>query len=219
MAGIVSSASRFIPIPFVDDVIRDRCQRYVVAKTLVAHGAEGHWDQVRPYIDADAGCLAGCLAQVAKAPLKLLMFPIRKVVSVLTSVRGVPLEITRMVLLGRTLDRRLKNDGVPSAAEAAQMRVAFDAAFARMDLHAIKAVINDALNQIGDWKGAAIDASREVLGSPDDSKVPDLSTDAIANLPKVEADAIHVDQALHSPDVLQLFAEFDARFDSELANL
>ena len=212
MAGIMSSASRFIPVPFVDDVIRDRCQRYAVAKTLAAHGVQEHLDQVRPYIDSNAGCLAGCLGTVAKAPLKLLLFPIRKIVSVLTSVRGVPLEITRMVLLGRTLDRILQTGDVPTETEARKMRVAFDTAFARIDFRAVKAAINDSLDQLGGWKDAAIAAAREVLGAGDKG---DLATDPIAGSAKIEESAQQVDQAMNDPATLRLFAEFDARFDSE----
>jgi len=219
MAGIVSSATRFIPVPFVDDVIRNRCRRYVVAKTLAAHGAESHIQQLRPYIDSDAGWLAFGLAIVTKVPLKLLLFPVRKIVSVLTSVRGVPLEITRMVLLGRTLDRILRTGDVPTAAQAMHMRIAFEAAFARMDFRTIKAAINDSLEQVGDWKDAAITAARRLLGSSGDPETADLSNDPIATSPQVTVGAKKIDLAMKEPATLQLFDEFDSRFNSEFAKL
>ncbi|WP_231744069.1 hypothetical protein [Stieleria neptunia] len=202
----------------MDDVIRDRCQRYVVAKTLAAHDAQSCLDQVRPYFGSSAGCVSGCLAMIAKASLKLLLFPIRKVVRVLTSVRGVPLEITRMVLLGRTLDRKLQSGEVPTTAEAERMRVAFEAAFARMDFRAVKAVVNDSLNQVGGWKDAAIAVARDVLDTTADPDKRDLAADPIENAPQVEEGAKRVDEAMHDPAMLQLFADFDQRFDSEYAN-
>jgi len=219
MAGIVSSASRFMPVPFVDDVIRDRCRRYVVAKTLSAYGAESHIQQMRSYIDSDAGWLAGSLATVTKAPLKLLLFPVRKIVSVLTSVRGVPLEITRMVLLGRTLDRILRTGEVPTAAQASRMRIAFEAAFARMDFRTLKAAINDSLVQVGDWKDAAIGAARTLLGSSGNPESQNLTNHPIATFPKVKVGAKKIDLVMNEPATLKLFDEFDSRFDSELAKL
>lgn len=105
VAGIVSSSSRFIPVPFIDDIVRDQCRRYVVSRTLAAHDQRNSMGVLKPFYANEGGCIAGCLGQLAMAPLKLLLFPIRKVIALVTSVRGVPLEIMRMVLLGRTLDR------------------------------------------------------------------------------------------------------------------
>ena len=81
VAGIVSASSRFIPIPFVDDVVRDQCRRYVVSRTLAAHETELTTKDLKPFYDGGGGCLGGCVGMVVRAPLKLLLFPIRKVVA------------------------------------------------------------------------------------------------------------------------------------------
>ena len=45
-AGIVSAASRFIPVPFVDDLVRSRCRRFAVSRTLAAYEQEAMLDDL-----------------------------------------------------------------------------------------------------------------------------------------------------------------------------
>ena len=117
VAGIVSASSRFIPIPFVDDVVKDQCRRYIVSQTLAAHETELTTKDLQPFYDSGSGCLAGCMGTLIKAPLKLLLFPVRKIIAIVTSVRGVPLEVTRSVLMGRTLDRYLSQQKIVATPE------------------------------------------------------------------------------------------------------
>jgi hypothetical protein len=211
VAGIVSAAARFLPVPFVDDVVRNQCRRFVVSRTLAAHGRSESLDQLAPYyVAAGDGCLAGCLTSTVRATTKLVLFPVRKIVALVTSARGVPLEILRVVLLGRTLDRQLQK-GEIDAARAARLRVAFEQAFARLDLRVVRALTNDALSSVSGWRKAAVDSARRVLGSPDD---PDVVQKAE---PTVEAGAAEIQQALDRPEMLELFAEFDRRVDEALA--
>ena len=109
IAGIISSSARFIPIPFLDDLIQNRCRRFAVKAAIDAHQVDIELSSLEPYFGNPSGCLAGCLGLVLKAPITLLLFPFRKLVAVLTSVRGVPLEVMRVYLLGRTLDRYLSD--------------------------------------------------------------------------------------------------------------
>lgn len=214
VAGIVSAASRFVPIPYVDDMVRGRCRQYVVARTLAAHGRSELLDDVEPLYDSNAGkgCLGGCLGTAMKAPVKLLLYPVRKIVALVTSVRGVPLEIMRVVLLGRTLDRQLRKGEVDTDS-AVKMRAAFDESFARMDFRVVKAAMNDALSSVSGWKQAAMESARQIIGQDD---APDVVADARA---PVDDGARQVQQALDRPDVLELFAEFDQRFDEALARV
>ena len=208
VAGIVSSASRFIPIPFVDELVRDQCRKFVVSRTLSAHGRDDPLTDLKPYYATNSGCVAGCLVTLAKAPIKLLLFPVRKIIALLTSVRGVPLEIMRMVLLGRTLDRQLRmNANSTTAQQAAQMRIAFDESFARMDFHVIRAAMADALSNVSGWKTA------EIVDSSD------ITDRQIESGPKVDASATQVQQVLDRPETLELFVEFDQRFDDAMKRL
>ena len=211
VAGIVSASSRFIPIPFVDDVVRDQCRRYVVSRTLAAHDTELTTKDLKPFYDGGGGCLSGCVGMIVKAPLKLILFPIRKVVAVVTSVRGVPLEVTRTVLLGRTLDRYLSEQkAVASPEHLAKMNKAFEESFKRMDFHIVRAAIGDALSGVSGWKSGAKKSAKAVAGPKD------AEEDGLNATEDVEAGADKVEEALQQPEMLSLFAEFDQRFDETL---
>jgi hypothetical protein len=217
LAGMVSSAARFVPIPFVDDVIRGQCRRYVVTRTLEAHERTELLKELRPVYADDSGCIAGCLGMLAKAPVKLLLFPIRKIVAILTSVRGVPMEIIRMVLLGRTLDRLLREQTIPQGAvqadQALMMREAFEEAFARMDFRVVRAGLADALAGVGGWKESAMDLAAKVAGRENEAQpAGDLRADE-----NMEAGAKQVEEVLNRPELVAAFVEFDDRFDDAYA--
>jgi len=211
IAGIISSAARFVPIPFIDDAIRSQCRRFVVSRTLAASEASLLASELQPLYGGSTGCVEGCFGLVAKAPLQLLLFPIRKVASILTSVRGVPLEIMRMVLLGRTLRRQLAV-GTVDPNQIATMRLAFDESFSRMDFRVTRAAITDALRSVQNWKASAVESARTLSATPggDDN----LPADA-----KVQTTATKVQAALDRPETIKLFEEFDQRFDAAFNRL
>ncbi|EMI17427.1 hypothetical protein RMSM_05656 [Rhodopirellula maiorica SM1] len=214
VAGIVSSTARFIPIPFVDDIVRDQCRRFVVSRTLSSHQRSDLLGELRPYYANSDGCVAGCLGLLAKAPLKILLFPLRKIVAMVTSIRGVPLEIMRTVLLGRTLDRYLERDEITlNSHNANQMRLAFDETFARMDFRVLRAALTDALSSVSGWKSAAIAVATRVAGQKETAE-QDLQSD-----PKVDSGAKRITEVLDRPDTLELFAEFDRRFDEAIKQM
>ncbi|MDV6032398.1 MAG: hypothetical protein F9B45_20380 [Phycisphaera sp. RhM] len=211
-AGIVSAASRFIPIPFVDDLVRMRCRRFVVSRTLAAYEQDSMLDDLKPFYDNDRGWFSGAMAQAAKVPVKLLLFPLRKAVSIATSVRGVPLEIMRTVLLGRTLERYLRNEQLNGRADqATRMHAAFEQSFKRMDFQVIKAAISDALASVGGWKAAAMKSAKRILES-EDATGKELESE-----PEVDIGANEVQAVLDRPETLKLFAQFDQRFDEAMA--
>src|SRR6056297_43745 len=213
VAGLVSSASRFVPLPFVDDLVRMQCQRFVVSRALASRDRSEWARHFRP-VYGGGGCLAGCIRSLIRAPLKLLLFPIRKVLVLVTSVRHVPLEIMRMVLLGRTLDRYLAEQAVPpSGDEVVRMRVAFEESFARMDFHVLRAAMLDALSSVGGLKAAAIASARR-LATRSPVAAGELPSDEA-----LEAGATKVQAVLQRSETLELSAEFDRRYNETLQRL
>ncbi|MCO8124282.1 hypothetical protein NHH03_21245 [Stieleria sp. TO1_6] len=213
LAGLVSASARFIPIPFVDDLVRGRCRRFVISRTLAAHHASAQLDTLKPFYGDRGGCIGGCAGTIVRAPLKLLLFPIRKVVTIATSVRGVPLEVLQLVLLGRTLDRYLGDNRPESGSlPAAQMREAFDDAFARMDFRVVRAAIADALSSVSGWKSAATQTAEKVAD-------PNESNENLRAPEEVQSGAAEIQRVLDGPETAKLFAEFDARFDTALRQL
>lgn len=212
MAGIVAAGARFIPIPFVDELVQSRCRRFVITQTLAAHQSTLTANEIAPFYSSSGGCVVGCLGMLLRAPLKVFLFPIRKIVTIFTSVRGVPLEIMRTVLLGRTLDRylRLGKLGKPtSTVDTLEMRNAFETAFAQMDWRAVRAAIKDALGTVDQWKDSAVDSAKQVLNQSEEVEQMD-------NRPAVQASAEQVERVLNRSETLTLFAEFDRRFDEAM---
>lgn len=212
VAGLISASARFVPLPLVDDLIRVQCRRFVVSRTLAAHHAGLTLDELKPYYNVGSGCLAGCAAVAVQVPLKLLFFPIRKLLAVVTSLRGVPLDVLQVVLLGRTLDRYLRagrfpHDSEPTAATAARLGAAFNEAFVRMDFHVVRAAVSDALASVGGWRAAATAKAKQLV------KEPALTAEPIEPPPPVETGAARVQEVLSRPETLALFDQFDRRVD------
>ncbi|TWU44865.1 hypothetical protein Q31b_00350 [Novipirellula aureliae] len=208
LAGIVSSAARFIPIPYVDEYVRDRCRRFVVSRTLAAHEKPEWLDPLQPYYSSSGGFLSSVAGKAARLPLKLLLFPIRKAIAIATSIRGVPLEIMRTVLLARSLDRILQSGPESIDSEQAKaMRQAFDQTFKRMDFRVFKAAMSDVFDGVSGLKAAAIGAARRIAQNEEES--PE----------KLEAEqplrkgAERVQEVFNRPEILKLFAEFDRRYE------
>jgi hypothetical protein len=215
VAGVISASSTFVPLPLVDDYLQAKCRRFAVQKTLQAHGLRADADRFEPYYDGSGGIFSGLGSMALKAPLKLALFPIRKPLRLIRSVRDVPLEIVRTVLIGRTLDRFLRargteapnaNSPVLDAAIVADLRRAFDRAFARMDFRLLRAATKDAFMASTRLLSALLAARRQ---SPADGE---LLNDLQKN-PAVEAEAEKVEAQMARPEMLSLFREFDARFD------
>jgi hypothetical protein len=210
IAGVVASAARFVPIPFFDDAIRTQCRRFVVSRTLAASDTPLTTASLKPLYGESGGLVARSLRAMAKAPLKLLLFPVRKIALMATSIHGVPMEIMKTVLLGRTLRRQLSSGQIdPGRAEA--MRSAFDEAFARMDFHALRAGISDSLRGVRSWKKSAITMARSL------SKRSLAPGEAMPADDRIELTASRVQQVLDRPETTKLFAEFDRRFDQAYA--
>jgi hypothetical protein len=212
VAGLISASARFIPLPFVDDLVRVQCRRFVVSRTLSAHRATVTLEELKPYYNVGSGCLAGCAAVAVQVPLKLLFFPIRKLLAVVTSIRGVPLDVLQVVLLGRTLDRYLRDGKIPHATEptaatAARLGAAFNEAFVRMDFHVVRAAVSDALASVSGWRAAATAEAKQLV------KEPALTAEPIEPPPQVDTGAARVQEVLTRPETLELFAQFDRRVD------
>lgn len=210
MAGIVSAASRFIPVPYAEEAVRYRCRRFVVSRTLLSSKSSVSADALRPYYDTD-GFLNSWTSKILRAPFKLLLFPIRKTVRIITSVRNVPLEIIQIVLLGRTLDRCLQMQSLMlDQATAKRMRKAFDVAFSGMDFYVVRAALIDALKSVSGLKSAAVAMATRV------SRKEEPTPETLEPSDKVQSGAANVQSVLDRPETLALFAEFDRRFDQSL---
>ena len=210
MAGVVASSARFLPVPLLDDVVRSHCRRFVVSRTLAASGSSLAVASLEPLYGDAGGWLKGALGFIGTLLLQLLLFPVRKIVEIVTSVRGVPLDIMRTVLLGRTLRRRL-SAGALAPEQAQAMQRALDEAFARMDFRAVRAAIGDAMRGVRAWRTSAIASARRLSSA---EAAPDGAMPAGGG---VQSSAALIEEVLRQADTLRLFEEFDRRFDDAFA--
>ena len=214
VCGIAAAAARFVPVPLLDDAVRDRATRLAVTRTLRAHGREPI-DALEPLWEGiGRGMVREALRTAASVPVKIAAFPVRKYVAIFGAVRGVPTDVMRVVLLGRAVNRSLAegrlagNDEQALRSEAEAVRRAYDEVLDDMDLRLLAGALSDVLSQGKDLTGAAVGYARRRFGRNDAAARPDAP---------VEAGADRVQQVLRRPDVVRQLEEFDRRFDARLA--
>lgn len=228
LCAIAAAAARFVPVPLLDDVVKDRATRLAVLRTLRAQGRRYPSDAVEPLYAGIEGWASGILRQAARIPGRLVLFPVRKYVAVFGAVKGVPTDVMTVLLLSRSVYRALaagrlagpalqegrelsRTQQAELQAEAAQVRRAFDTAVAGMDLALLAGAVSDALAQGGVLTRSATEYAARLLrrdrADDDDLPAPD----------GVDAGAERLEQTLRRPEVARLVAEFDEAFDRALA--
>jgi hypothetical protein len=169
LCAVAAAAARFVPVPFLDDVIRERATRLALTRTLKARGRTYPADAVEPLYAGIERWGSGALKTIATAPAKLVLFPVRKYVAVFGSVRGVPTDVVSLLLLARSVDRALAR-GLLSAhdprglrREAVQVRRAYERSFDGMDLQLLAGAVREAFSRGEPMTDAAVRYARELL--------------------------------------------------------
>ena len=214
--GIAAAAARFVPVPMLDDVIRERAAQVAVSRTLRAHGRTYSSERVEPlWAVGDDG--RGIGRRVKDMSLKVLLFPVRRYHALFGSVRGVPTDVMVLLLLARTVDRRLDRgdlaaDADPDrlAAQARDIRQAVDRALDGMDLRMLSAGLRDGLSQGRGLSAAAVAYARRWFVKR--GTEPDLQPGG-----EVSAGARRIADVLRQPEVAQLLDRFDEQVDGALA--
>lgn len=212
VCGIAHAAARFVPVPMLDDVVRERAAQVAVARTLRAHGRDYSSDLLEP-LWGDGEKSGGFGRQVRAVSLQVLLFPVRKYAALFGAARGVPNDVMRVILLARTLERRLERgeltdrDRLPDEARA--LRRAVDEAIENMDLRLLTAGLADGLSQGRGLTIAAVRYARRRFSKSD----PDTSLNP--STPVAEG-AQRVTEVLRRPEITQLLDRFDTQVDTLL---
>lgn len=212
VCGIAAAAARFVPVPLLDDVVRERATQQAVVRTLRAHGSALDPDLLEPLWGEATRQRGGRLRRgLRKAGTRVLLFPVRKYTALFGSVRGVPTDLLRVVLLARTVDRLLASGSFRDASTATQQaratRDAVDSAMSRMDLKLVTAALSDGLSGIRGLTGSAVGLARrkgDVAGQADNPDAP------------VAEGAATVVEVLRRPEVQERLDRFDADVDARL---
>ncbi len=226
LCGLLASVARLAPVPFLDDVLRERALRLMVSRTLEARGRTYRSKAVSPLYSDSRGCVDGCVVFVLLSPIQLLLFPFRKVLVWLTAAKHLATDLSEAVLLGRALDVTLSAGRLPEGAsaaalleEAALIRRAFESAIAGTDIKLLRTSLKAALGSVAGLSRAALAALRRLRKGEGGGAV-----DPIADLSKedravVEQGTSRVRDVLESPEVKAMLEAFDRRFEENLVVL
>ncbi len=221
VCGLLASAARLVPVPLLDDVLREKALQLMVSRTLRQHARKYGSKAVSPLYGDEHGCLYGCMVGLLLLPLKVLIFPVRKFWAWGMAVKNLARDLSEAVLLGRTLDRILDANRLPIGAtaeslhaDAARVRLAFSNATAGTDLTLIRGVLTTALRSVSGLPSAAMRALRGIRSRPDDAD-PTASLSS-ADKATVETGAARVSSALETPEMRVFLTRFDETFDENL---
>ncbi|KAI9008489.1 hypothetical protein DFJ74DRAFT_772904 [Hyaloraphidium curvatum] len=234
LCALAAAASRFVPVPMADRAIKHRALRTAVARTWRAHGRQPSGAIVAVLCGSVAGGVARrCCGAVAGLPLALLLFPIRKMVALLTAFTGVWRDLAEVLLLSRAVDRCLANGWLASAdpgeqkRQAKLIRRAYLNTVRTTDMGVLLGALKSAVRSVDGWRREAERFAREAFGGrgaitaalEDDDRGRTIDPGSLRVDPAVERGAAEVRGAMGWPGVAAWLARQDAVLDKELALL
>jgi hypothetical protein len=221
LCALAAAAARFVPVPLLDDVVRQRAIRTAVARTWKAHGKAAAPDVVGVLCDDTRGFWHGMAVSAARLPATLVLYPVRKAVRVVTSVRGVGRDLAEVLLLARAVDRCLRagwfatSDEHELLRQAALVRDAHEQVVGTADLRVVEHAFRTALRQVGGLRTQTADFARRAFGKDTADPVTDGRAFEAAG-DGVELGAARLRAALARPDVESAVEGLDRRFDAVL---
>ena len=225
VCGVFASAARFVPVPLLDDLLREKAFQLMVSRALEMHGRTYGSGAVSPLYSDSTGCLHGCVVFAFLLPLKLIVFPIRKIWTIIMTAKHLVTDLNESILLGRVIDRQLASgrlaqdtvDTATLAAEALRVRQAFENAVRGSDMKLLSRIVGSAVASVGGLRKSVMGALRGMRrrGEREDP------TDRLSETDKAKLNegADRVADALADEEARTFLAAFDARFDENLAIL
>jgi hypothetical protein len=217
LCAIAAAASRFVPVPMVDELIATRATRTAVARTWTAHGRPACPSAVAILADDSATFWGGVARSAARLPLKVVLYPVRKVARMVTAVRGVSTDLVGVVLLARSVDRCLtagwftETDARVLDEQARRLRRAHDQVVGTADLRVLTNAVSSTLGGMGGLLDQARAFARRVFGR---------SVEAPTTRPEeaeLDRGVREVVALLDRPEIARVLADLDRRFDAALA--
>jgi hypothetical protein len=213
VCAIAAAASRFIPVPMLDNAIYERATRIAIARTLRQYGRTYSSSVVEPLYDPEER--SGVLRSTLRFGRSIVLFPVRKYVAIFGAVRGVPTDMMIVLMLARTTARCLAAGQLSSSdpkelrREALAIRRAFDASVRGMDLRLLTSTLAEGLSQAQGLTAAAVIYARRSFGR--DQERPELNPGG-----EVGATAARLQVMFRRPEIAEVLREFDVRFDAKL---
>ncbi len=219
VCGLLASSARLVPVPILDDVLREKAIQLMVSRTLKAHGRGYSSTKVESLYGDPRSTMYGCLLWLVLFPIKVILFPIKKLVVWVMAAKYLAMDLSESLLLGRALDQvlgagRLADGSEGLGAESQLVRNAFDNAVAGTDMKLLRGVLRGTLASVSGLPRAALAALRKLRSRGEgDDPTEGLSK---AEREQVDEGAGRIQQALETPEMKELLADFDARFEENL---
>ncbi len=220
LTALLASATRLVPMPLVDDWLRVRILRTMVARSLAAHGRPYPTACVAPLYEGEGGCVVGCLTFFFWLPVAFLLSPVRKIAAFVRAARGLSRDLTHALLLGRALDRALDSgmllggSRAQLASEARLVRRAFDDAALAFDARSIRHALEEALGTVRGLPGAAVRTLRAIFRARRMDEVEITVPDAEREV--IDRGVAAVENTLAREDIAAELATFVRVFDASL---
>jgi hypothetical protein len=222
LCAIAAAATRFIPIPLLDDLVKETAVRTGVNRTWQAHGRVPI-PRITSILASDSSGFGAWLREkLIRLPIVLLFYPIRKFVRIVTAAHGVSKDLAETMMLLRCVDRCLRAgwfvDPDPAVAhrQAKLVRFAFEQTMAGADLKLLQHSYQLILDQSRDLRLQATSFARRTfrpaIGAGEGFE-PALDTSLE---PQLESSAEQLGAVSERPDLKAFLSDLDARFDRHL---
>jgi hypothetical protein len=220
VCGLLASAARFVPVPLLDDVLRQKALQLLVSQTLEAHGRTYKSKLVAPLYGDDQGCFYGCLVWLVLLPIKLIIYPVRKLLAWILVAKNLARDLSEAVLLGRTLDRCLTagelsdHDPARLRMDAELIRSAFANALAGTDIRLLRGTLTNVLRSVSGLPRAALHALRGLRARSENADP--MGGLGSADRAKMDEGAARIEKALETDEMRAFLERFDQTFDENL---
>lgn len=213
--AILTGICRFIPVPFLDDIVAERVRKHLISSLLRLHRKTkpaSHYGAL--YKDGSASCLGSAFGFGRGLILKPIKKLFRTIFFFLT-IRDASLQMTRVYLLGRAFDACLRFGHLKEETDTTRMAAAFGEAFRGTDRRFLVHLMRQAgrglrpLRAVGERALRRIFGQKEAAISEDGDRLAQLTPEERARL---ELEAERLATQLEQPEVVSFLADFDRRF-------
>lgn len=217
LSALLFAAGRFVPIPIVDDLVREQIVLWMLRRVTERAGAPIPRSHLAPLATPQDGCL-GCLMSAALLPVRLILFPIRLFVSVVMGARNLTRDVTEVVLLARITERGVREGWLDAGksqdvqrAECLVLRRAFDRSLRGETNRVLGTAVRAALGPLASLVVSGVGALRRFRRAGGESP-PELEPSS-----PIAESASALERALAQPQVKAELERLEARFDQMLA--
>lgn len=217
LTALLFSAGRFVPVPIVDDLVREQVTMWMLRRLCDRAGTPIPRSHLAPLATPQDGCF-GCLGSALLVPVRLVLFPIRMFVSIVLGARNLTRDVTEIVLLSRLTERGLREGWLdPGKSEQAQraecvvLRRALDRSLRGKNLEVMTAALRAALGPLARIAVAGVRALRSFRRAGGDA-APEIP----GGSPILES-ASALERALAQPDVKAVLDRLETQLQAMLA--